>query len=47
MTNPICVRCPAKATICDHDAPVRPHDPVGALCGPIQSMYRPCHRPGR
>jgi len=35
--------CPAKATICDHDAPVRPHDREGALRGPIQSMCRPRH----
>ena len=31
--NPICVRRPAKATICDPDPPVRPHDREGVLRG--------------
>jgi hypothetical protein len=41
--NPTCIRCPGKATICDHDPPVRPHDRKGVLRGATQSMCRPCH----
>ena len=41
--NPLCVVCGRKATISDHEPPVRPGDREGVLSGPIRSTCWPCH----